>query len=84
MSQHFRLYFFLKFLDSEEIKTLKLSALRKQLGIVSQEPVLFDRTISENIAYGDNDRKVEMDEIIEAAKQANIHDFISNLPLVKK
>lgn len=63
---------------------MKLSALRKQLGIVSQEPVLFDRTISENIAYGDNDRKVEMDEIIEAAKQANIHDFISNLPLVKK
>jgi len=56
--------------------------LRLQLGIVSQEPVLFDRTIAENIAYGDNSRKVPMPEIIEAAKQANIHNFIHTLPLV--
>jgi ATP-binding cassette subfamily B (MDR/TAP) protein 1 len=47
---------------------------------VSQEPVLFDRTIAENIAYGDNSREVPMDEIIEAAKAANIHEFVRNLP----
>jgi len=56
--------------------------LRLQLGIVSQEPVLFDRTIAENIAYGDNGRAVPMSEIIEAAMQANAHTFIQNLPLV--
>lgn len=61
---------------------LKLNVLRKQLGIVSQEPVLFDRTIAENIAYGDNEIEVPMADIVEAAKQANIHDFIANLPLV--
>lgn len=53
------------------------------MGIVSQEPVLFDSTIAENIAYGDTSRVVSMDEIVEAAKKANIHDFIANLPLVK-
>ena len=47
--------------------------IRSQLGIVSQEPILFDRTIAENIMYGDNERIVPMDEVIEAAKQANIH-----------
>lgn len=58
--------------------------LRSQLGIVSQEPVLFDRTIAENIAYGDNSRVVPMNEIIEAAKKANVHGFVSNMPLVNK
>jgi ATP-binding cassette subfamily B (MDR/TAP) protein 1 len=51
---------------------------------VSQEPNLFDRTIAENIAYGANNRTVSMDEIIEAAVSANIHSFISSLPLVSK
>uniref|UniRef100_A0A1B0DGS4 Uncharacterized protein n=1 Tax=Phlebotomus papatasi TaxID=29031 RepID=A0A1B0DGS4_PHLPP len=47
-----------------------------------QEPVLFDRTIAENIAYGDNSRVVSMEEIIEAAKEAQIHsEFITKLPL---
>jgi ATP-binding cassette subfamily B (MDR/TAP) protein 1 len=45
-----------------------LDKIRSYLGLVSQEPVLFDRTIAENIAYGDNTRVVPMDEIIEAAK----------------
>ncbi len=53
------------------------------VGIVSQEPILFDRSIRENIAYGDNSRTdVSLDEIIEAAKQADIHDFIHLLPNV--
>ncbi|XP_055709003.1 multidrug resistance protein homolog 49-like [Phlebotomus papatasi] len=56
--------------------------LRSQFGYVSQEPILFDYTIAENIAYGDNSRKVPIDEIIEAAKDAQIHsEFISKLPL---
>lgn len=59
-----------------------LDALRSKLSIVSQEPVLFDRTIAENIAYGDNGRDVNIDEIIEAAQLANVHNFIVKLPLV--
>ena len=61
---------------------MDLHWLRSQLGIVSQEPILFDLSIAENIAYGDNSREVQMDEIIEAAKKANIHNFIANLPQV--
>lgn len=57
-----------------------LNRIRAQMGLVSQEPVLFDRTIAENIAYGDNTREIPMPEIIEAAKTANIHEFIINLP----
>lgn len=53
------------------------------VGIVSQEPVLFDMSIKDNIAYGDNNRTdIPMEEIIEAAKNANIHDFIQKLPQV--
>lgn len=51
-----------------------------QLGLVSQEPTLFARSIAENIAYGDNTRQVPILEIIAAAKKANVHDFISALP----
>lgn len=51
------------------------------MGLVSQEPVLFARTIAENIAYGDNTRQVPLAEIIEAAKKANIHNFVASLPL---
>ena len=51
------------------------------MGLVSQEPVLFDRTIAENIMYGDNAREVRMDEVVTAAQKANIHDFIASLPL---
>jgi ATP-binding cassette subfamily B (MDR/TAP) protein 1 len=53
------------------------------MGIVSQEPVLFDRTIAENIAYGDNGREVPMEDIVAAAEKANIHNFITSLPLVR-
>lgn len=69
-------------LDEEDIKFLDIHNLRSSVGIVSQEPNLFDRTIAENIAYGANDRHVSMEEIIEAAKSANIHNFVSSLPLV--
>uniref|UniRef100_A0A670ZUF2 ATP binding cassette subfamily B member 4 n=1 Tax=Pseudonaja textilis TaxID=8673 RepID=A0A670ZUF2_PSETE len=59
---------------------LNIQWLRSQIGIVSQEPVLFGCSIAENIAYGDNSREVPFDEICEAAKSANIHSFIESLP----
>nr|XP_020023497.1 multidrug resistance protein 1 isoform X4 [Castor canadensis] len=66
--------------DSKEIKELNVQWLRAQLGIVSQEPILFDCSIGENIAYGDNSRVVSQDEIVRAAREANIHNFIESLP----
>ncbi|XP_039305776.1 multidrug resistance protein homolog 49 isoform X2 [Solenopsis invicta] len=68
-------------LDRRDIASVSLAKLRSQLGVVGQEPVLFDRTIAENIAYGDNSRQATMDEIIEAAKLSNIHAFVTSLPL---
>ncbi|XP_046994186.1 ATP-dependent translocase ABCB1-like [Schistocerca americana] len=67
-------------LGDREVSKVKMSSLRSRLGLVQQEPVLFDRTIGENIAYGDNSRDVPMDHIIETAKKANIHNFIETLP----
>ncbi|XP_039075916.1 phosphatidylcholine translocator ABCB4 isoform X3 [Hyaena hyaena] len=67
-------------LDGQEAKELNIQWLRAHLGIVSQEPVLFDCSIAENIAYGDNGRVVSRDEIVNAAKAANIHPFIETLP----
>lgn len=61
---------------------ISLDNIRSKLSIVSQEPMLFSKTIAENIAYGDNSRIVPMDEIIEASKMANVHNFIIQLPLV--
>ena len=60
------------------MKELNLKWLRSQIGVVSQEPVLFDTTIAENICYGRED--ATMEDIIEAAKNANAHNFISKLP----
>uniref|UniRef100_H3BX23 ATP-binding cassette, sub-family B (MDR/TAP), member 4 n=1 Tax=Tetraodon nigroviridis TaxID=99883 RepID=H3BX23_TETNG len=67
-------------LDGVNVKELNIHWLRSQMGIVSQEPVLFDCSLAENIAYGDNSRSVAMDEIVAAAKAANIHSFIDGLP----
>ncbi|VDP41867.1 unnamed protein product [Schistosoma mattheei] len=68
------------FFDDMNIRDIAPSWVRKQIGLVSQEPTLFDLTIRENIAYGDNSREVTMEEIIEAARAASIHDFITTLP----
>ncbi|KAI9533317.1 Multidrug resistance protein 1 [Dissostichus eleginoides] len=67
-------------LDNKNAQELNIHWLRSQIGIVSQEPVLFDCTIAENIAYGDNSRIASQAEIEEAAKAANIHSFIDSLP----
>ncbi|NXS16216.1 MDR1 protein, partial [Mystacornis crossleyi] len=60
--------------------SLNLQWLRSRLGLVSQEPILFDCSIAENIQYGDNSRVVSQEEIEEATKAANIHAFIEKLP----
>ncbi|XP_047095891.1 ABC transporter B family member 11-like [Lolium rigidum] len=66
-------------LDGVDIKNLKVGWLRQQMGLVSQEPVLFNDTIRANIAYGKQGEATE-DEIIAVAKAANAHQFISSLP----
>ncbi|XP_062350659.1 ATP-dependent translocase ABCB1 [Cinclus cinclus] len=66
--------------DGKNAKALNIQWLRAHIGIVSQEPILFDFTIAENIAYGDNSRQVSFEEIVSAAKEANIHSFIDSLP----
>lgn len=50
---------------------------------MSQEPILFDCSIAENIQYGDNSRVVSQEEVEEAAEAANIHTFIEKLPEVR-
>jgi ATP-binding cassette subfamily B protein len=65
-------------LDGVDIREYKLTDLRNQFGLVPQDPVLFSRTIAENIAYASAD--AEEHDIIEAAKAANAHAFITRLP----
>ncbi|KPP77229.1 multidrug resistance protein 1-like, partial [Scleropages formosus] len=68
------------YVDGHEAEGLNLAWLRSQLGLVSQEPILFDCSIAENIQYGDTSREISQHEIEEAAKNANIHNFILGLP----
>ena len=65
-------------IDGKDISKLTLESLRNQIGIVQQDVYLFCGTVKENIAYGKPG--ASMEEIIEAAKKANIHEFISELP----
>jgi ATP-binding cassette subfamily B protein len=65
-------------IDGYDIRDVTLKSLRRQIGIVMQETFLFSTTIKENIAYGKP--SASMEEIIEAAKAAEIHDFIQSLP----
>lgn len=65
-------------IDGYDLRDLERASLRKNIGIVQQDVFLFNGTIRENIAYGDFDASEE--EIVEAAKKANIHDYILSLP----
>ncbi|XAR71206.1 Xenobiotic-transporting ATPase [Bertholletia excelsa] len=65
-------------LDGVAVDKLQIKWLRSQMGLVSQEPALFATTIKENILFGKED--AEMDEVIAAAKAANAHNFIFELP----
>ncbi|MCE7737593.1 MAG: ABC transporter ATP-binding protein [Candidatus Heimdallarchaeota archaeon] len=67
------------YLDDKNIKELVLKDYRRGIGFVSQDVFLLDGSVKENIAYGKPDTPLE--EIIEAAKIAEIHDFVDNLPL---
>jgi ATP-binding cassette subfamily B protein len=65
-------------IDGVDVRKIKLRDLRRQIGVVLQEPFLFNGTIAENIAYAKRDASRE--EIIRAAKAANAHEFIMRLP----
>ena len=65
-------------IDGKDVRKLTLQSLREQIGLVQQDVYLFCGSIRENIAYGRPD--ASMEEIIEAAKKANIHEFIMELP----
>ncbi len=66
-------------IDGVDVRDVTMDSLRRSIGIVQQDVYLFDGTIGENIAYGSPDATLE--QIIEAAKEANIHDFVCTLPL---
>jgi ATP-binding cassette subfamily B (MDR/TAP) protein 1 len=66
-------------LDGHDLKEYNVSWLRSQIGVVSQEPVLFNMTIKQNLLMGVS-HQVSSEEIIEACKKANCHSFISQLP----
>ncbi|XP_073438022.1 ATP-dependent translocase ABCB1 [Dendrobates tinctorius] len=66
--------------DGSDVRAVNIQWLRAQMGIVSQEPMLFDCSIADNIAYGDNSRVVPFEEVEKAAKEANIQSFIESLP----
>ena len=65
-------------IDGRDVRTMTLKSLRTQIGMVQQDVYLFSGTIRENIGYGKPG--ASMEEIIEAARRANIHDFIEELP----
>ena len=66
------------FIDGKEISTLTMESLRRNIGIVQQDVFLFAGTVRDNILYGRLDATEE--EVIEAAKKANIHDYVMTLP----
>ena len=65
-------------IDGIDVRQIELQSLRDKIGIVTQETILFNDTIRNNISYGN--RNVSSDEIINAAKVANAHNFISRIP----
>ena len=66
------------FVDGIDTRTVGLKSLREQIGVVLQDPFLFNGSVAENIAYGNPNAALE--QVIAAAKAANAHDFISELP----
>lgn len=68
-------------IDGQDLRDLDVKTTRDHIGIVSQEPLLFDDTIAENIALGKSgSERATMDEIVAAAKAANAYDFIQTFP----
>ena len=67
-------------LENANIDAVNVPWLRNKLGLVSQEPVLFNRTIADNIRYGDLAGTATMDQVMEAARRANLHTWVASLP----
>ncbi|KAI7832823.1 P-loop containing nucleoside triphosphate hydrolase protein [Gamsiella multidivaricata] len=68
-------------IDTYDVKDLQLDNIRKHMALVGQEPVLFDISIGENIRYGIPDgQTVDQEQVVAAARAANIHDFVVSLP----
>ncbi|CAF4459380.1 unnamed protein product [Rotaria socialis] len=67
-------------MNSQDIRKMNINKVRSNIALVSQEAVLFDASIRDNIKYGDLTRDISDEEIIRAAERANIHDFIHKLP----
>lgn len=74
----------MQILDGIDIADINIGHLRNNLGIVTQEPTLFDTTIKENIEYGalSLEQKITEQDVIQAAKASNIHEFIVSIPQV--
>ena len=71
------------YLDGNDIRKLNINWLRSKIGLVSQEPTLFNKTIYENVCYGDISRdKIPISEVIDACIESNINNRIENLPQV--
>ncbi|KAI7815559.1 ABC subfamily B member [Rhyzopertha dominica] len=69
------------YLDGQDVRDLDPAWLRRHIGTVSQEPILFSGTIRDNILYGaDDPEKITEDELIRVAKEANVYEFIQSLP----
>ncbi|XP_007494388.2 bile salt export pump isoform X1 [Monodelphis domestica] len=67
-------------IDGHDSKRVNVQFLRSKIGIVSQEPILFACSIADNIRYGDNTKDVPMELVIDAAKKAQLHEFVMSLP----
>ncbi|XP_051842179.1 bile salt export pump isoform X1 [Antechinus flavipes] len=67
-------------IDGHDSKRVNVQFLRSKIGIVSQEPILFACSIADNIRYGDNTKDVPMENVINAAKKAQLHEFVMSLP----
>ena len=67
-------------MDGEDLRGINPTWLRSHMALVSQEPILFDTSIRNNIVYGLPEGSYTEDQIIEVAMKANIHNFVSQLP----
>jgi subfamily B ATP-binding cassette protein MsbA len=65
-------------IDDLDVRDVTIESLRRQIGIVTQQTILFNDTVRDNIVYGDIEKKEK--DIVQAARAANAHDFITNLP----
>ena len=68
------------YIDDKNIKEYNLGWLREQIGVVGQEPVLFDASIKENICLGSRNLNIHQNDIINSSIEANANEFISKLP----